>query len=79
MLSRTCAPAKMFCTYSLSTCARVAAVGATPHVAARLEGIIGWGVDHLICTLGAQPFTLWSDEAFDLFAREVLPRLRDVR
>jgi alkanesulfonate monooxygenase SsuD/methylene tetrahydromethanopterin reductase-like flavin-dependent oxidoreductase (luciferase family) len=53
-------------------------IGTPDEVVARLEGIVGWGVDHLICTLGAQPFTLWSDEVFDLFAREVLPRLRNV-
>jgi alkanesulfonate monooxygenase SsuD/methylene tetrahydromethanopterin reductase-like flavin-dependent oxidoreductase (luciferase family) len=54
-------------------------IGTPDEVVARLETILGWGVDHLICSLGAQPFTLWSDETFDLFTHEVLPRLRSVR
>jgi alkanesulfonate monooxygenase SsuD/methylene tetrahydromethanopterin reductase-like flavin-dependent oxidoreductase (luciferase family) len=55
--------------------ARVA-IGTPDEVHARLTQILGWGVDHLICALGAQPFTLWSDSALDLFASDVLPRLR---
>ena len=54
------------------------AIGTPDEVAARLTRIVGWGVSHLICTLGAQPFTLWSDEVFDLFVNDVLPRLRRI-
>jgi len=52
------------------------AIGTPDEVYARLAQIRGWGVSHLICSLGAQPFTLWSDSTLDLFVSEVLPRLR---
>jgi alkanesulfonate monooxygenase SsuD/methylene tetrahydromethanopterin reductase-like flavin-dependent oxidoreductase (luciferase family) len=55
--------------------ARVA-IGTPDEVHARLAQIPGWGVSHLICALGAQPFTLWSDSTLDLFVSDVLPRLR---
>jgi alkanesulfonate monooxygenase SsuD/methylene tetrahydromethanopterin reductase-like flavin-dependent oxidoreductase (luciferase family) len=55
--------------------ARVA-IGTPDEVHARLAQILTWGVDHLICALGAQPFTLWSDSSLDLFVSDVLPRLR---
>jgi alkanesulfonate monooxygenase SsuD/methylene tetrahydromethanopterin reductase-like flavin-dependent oxidoreductase (luciferase family) len=54
------------------------AIGTPDEVVERLTRIVGWGVSHLICTLGAQPFTLWSDEVFDLFVADVLPRLRRI-
>jgi alkanesulfonate monooxygenase SsuD/methylene tetrahydromethanopterin reductase-like flavin-dependent oxidoreductase (luciferase family) len=52
-------------------------IGTPDEVAARLQQIVGWGATHLICSLGAEMFTLWSDSTLELFAREVLPRLRD--
>lgn len=52
------------------------AIGTPDEVHARLAQIPGWGVSHLICSLGAQPFTLWSDAGMDLFVSDVLPRLR---
>lgn len=51
-------------------------VGTPDEVAAGLARAIEWGATHLICGLGAQPFTLWSDDTLELFAREVMPRLR---
>jgi alkanesulfonate monooxygenase SsuD/methylene tetrahydromethanopterin reductase-like flavin-dependent oxidoreductase (luciferase family) len=52
------------------------AIGTPDEVYERLARIPGWGVNHLICSLGAQPFTTWSDSSMDLFVSEVLPRLR---
>jgi alkanesulfonate monooxygenase SsuD/methylene tetrahydromethanopterin reductase-like flavin-dependent oxidoreductase (luciferase family) len=51
-------------------------IGTPDEVHDRLSRIIGWGVGHLICSVGAQPYTLWSDSALDLFVSDVLPRLR---
>jgi alkanesulfonate monooxygenase SsuD/methylene tetrahydromethanopterin reductase-like flavin-dependent oxidoreductase (luciferase family) len=51
-------------------------IGTPDEVLERLAPIPGWGVNHLICALGAQPFTLWSDATLDLFVSDVLPRLR---
>jgi alkanesulfonate monooxygenase SsuD/methylene tetrahydromethanopterin reductase-like flavin-dependent oxidoreductase (luciferase family) len=55
------------------------AIGTPDEVHDRLSRIIGWGVNHLICSLGAQPYMLWSDSALDLFVSDVLPRLRASR
>jgi alkanesulfonate monooxygenase SsuD/methylene tetrahydromethanopterin reductase-like flavin-dependent oxidoreductase (luciferase family) len=52
------------------------AIGTPDEVYARLARIPGLGVHHLICSLGPQPFTLWSDASLDLFTSEVLPQLR---
>ena len=52
------------------------AIGTPDEVYARLTRIPRWGVGHLICSFGVQPFTLWSDAGFDLFVSDVLPRLR---
>jgi alkanesulfonate monooxygenase SsuD/methylene tetrahydromethanopterin reductase-like flavin-dependent oxidoreductase (luciferase family) len=52
------------------------AIGTPDEVCDRLALIASWGVDHLICSISAQPFTLWSDAALDLFVSDVLPRLR---
>jgi alkanesulfonate monooxygenase SsuD/methylene tetrahydromethanopterin reductase-like flavin-dependent oxidoreductase (luciferase family) len=52
------------------------AIGTPDEVAARLKLIVSWGVTHLICSLNAQPFMLWSDSTLDLFVKDVLPRLR---
>jgi alkanesulfonate monooxygenase SsuD/methylene tetrahydromethanopterin reductase-like flavin-dependent oxidoreductase (luciferase family) len=51
-------------------------IGTPDEVAAHLQRIAGWGATHLICSLGAEMFTLWSDAMLDLFAREVVARLR---
>jgi FMNH2-dependent dimethyl sulfone monooxygenase len=53
-------------------------IGTPDEVAARLATIVDWGVTHLICSIGGRPFTLWSDEMLDLFAKKVLsnPRLK---
>ena len=52
------------------------AIGTPDEVHARLGKIPTWGVSHLICALGAQPFTMWSDPSTHLFVTEVLPHLR---
>lgn len=54
-------------------------VGTPDQVADILRRPLAWGVNHLICGIGAQPFSLWSDDMLDLFAREVMPRIRAVR
>lgn len=51
-------------------------VGTPDQVAEVLRRPIQWGANHLICSIGAQPFTLWSPEMLELFAKEVLPRVR---
>ncbi len=51
-------------------------IGTPEEVYERLARIRSWGVDHVICSLGAQSFTLWSDATLDLFTSDVLPRLR---
>ena len=51
-------------------------IGTPDEVAAHLQRIVDWGVSHLICSLGAEMFTLWSDSTLELFAREVLRRMR---
>jgi alkanesulfonate monooxygenase SsuD/methylene tetrahydromethanopterin reductase-like flavin-dependent oxidoreductase (luciferase family) len=51
-------------------------IGTPDEVYDRLAPIPGWGVSHLICMLGPQPFTLWSDASMNLFVSDVLPRLR---
>ena len=51
-------------------------VGTPDTVAHRLAEASTWGINHLICTLGGRPFTLWSGEMLELFASEVLPRVR---
>jgi hypothetical protein len=37
---------------------------------------VEWGATHLICSIGGRPFTLWSDAMLELFASEVIPRVR---
>lgn len=51
-------------------------IGTPDEVAARLSEVVAWGATHLICSLGGRPFTLWSDAVLELFASEVIPRLR---
>jgi alkanesulfonate monooxygenase SsuD/methylene tetrahydromethanopterin reductase-like flavin-dependent oxidoreductase (luciferase family) len=51
-------------------------LGTPEQVVAGLRRVVGWGVNHLIVSHGAQPSTLWSDETLELFGREVLPALR---
>jgi alkanesulfonate monooxygenase SsuD/methylene tetrahydromethanopterin reductase-like flavin-dependent oxidoreductase (luciferase family) len=51
-------------------------IGTPDEVARRLALAVEWGVNHLVCSIGGRPFTLWSDAMLELFAREVLPRLR---
>lgn len=51
-------------------------IGTPDGVAARLAQSFEWGATHLICSLGGRPFTMWSEAMFDLFGREVIPRLR---
>ena len=51
-------------------------IGTPDEVAARLRQALDWGATHLICSLGGRPFTLWSDAVLDLFASDVIPRLR---
>ena len=51
-------------------------VGTPDQVATILRRPLDWGANHLICAIGAQPFTVWSDEMVDLFATEVMPRVR---
>jgi alkanesulfonate monooxygenase SsuD/methylene tetrahydromethanopterin reductase-like flavin-dependent oxidoreductase (luciferase family) len=52
------------------------AIGTPEQVSGRLAQAIEWGATHLICSIGGRPFTLWSDDMLELFAREVMPRLR---
>jgi alkanesulfonate monooxygenase SsuD/methylene tetrahydromethanopterin reductase-like flavin-dependent oxidoreductase (luciferase family) len=52
-------------------------IGTPDVVARRLTRALEWGVTHFVCSLGGRPFTLWSEAMFELFAAEVLPRLRD--
>ena len=54
-------------------------VGTPDQVVERLKRPLSWGANHLVLAIGAQPFTLWSDDMLELFAREVLPRLKDGR
>ena len=51
-------------------------IGTPDEVAARLRQALDWGATHLVCSLGGRPFTLWSDAVLDLFASDVIPRLR---
>jgi alkanesulfonate monooxygenase SsuD/methylene tetrahydromethanopterin reductase-like flavin-dependent oxidoreductase (luciferase family) len=51
-------------------------IGTPDFVADRLLQAAAWGATHLICSLGGRPFTLWSDAVLELFADEVIPRLR---
>ncbi|HEY3111221.1 MAG TPA: LLM class flavin-dependent oxidoreductase [Chloroflexota bacterium] len=55
------------------------AVGTPDQVAATLRQRLDWGASHLILAIGAQPFSLWSDEMLELFACEVMPKLRGGR
>ncbi|TAK24283.1 MAG: LLM class flavin-dependent oxidoreductase [Chloroflexota bacterium] len=52
-------------------------VGTPDQVVAGLRRPLEWGARHLVLGLGAEPFTLWSEDSLELFAREVMPRLRD--
>jgi alkanesulfonate monooxygenase SsuD/methylene tetrahydromethanopterin reductase-like flavin-dependent oxidoreductase (luciferase family) len=52
------------------------AIGTPDDVVEKLSRIVGWGADHLICSLGIQPFTMWSTAGYDMFVADVLPRLR---
>jgi alkanesulfonate monooxygenase SsuD/methylene tetrahydromethanopterin reductase-like flavin-dependent oxidoreductase (luciferase family) len=52
-------------------------IGTPDVVARRLTRALEWGVTHFVWSLGGRPFTLWSEAMFELFAAEVLPRLRD--
>jgi FMNH2-dependent dimethyl sulfone monooxygenase len=54
-------------------------VGTPDQVTATLRQRLDWGASHLILGIGAQPFSLWSEEMLELFAREVLPALRGGR
>jgi alkanesulfonate monooxygenase len=54
----------------------IALVGTPDQVADGLLRTRGWGAQHLVLGLGAEPFTLWSEESLELFAREVMPRLQ---
>jgi alkanesulfonate monooxygenase SsuD/methylene tetrahydromethanopterin reductase-like flavin-dependent oxidoreductase (luciferase family) len=54
-------------------------IGTPDEVAAGLWQVVGWGASHLICSLGAEMFTLWSDSTLELFAHEVLPRVRSLQ
>ena len=54
-------------------------IGTPDEVAAGLWRVVGWGASHLICSLGAEMFTLWSDSTLELFAHEVLPRVRSLQ
>ena len=51
-------------------------LGTPDQVIAGLRRLVGWGANHLIISHGAYPSSLWSDETLELFAREVLPKLR---
>ena len=51
-------------------------VGTPDQVVARLRQAGERGAQHLVLGLGAEPFTLWSEETLELFAREVLPKLK---
>jgi alkanesulfonate monooxygenase SsuD/methylene tetrahydromethanopterin reductase-like flavin-dependent oxidoreductase (luciferase family) len=51
-------------------------IGTPDEVAQRLAQAFAWGVTHLVCSLGGRPFTLWSEAMLELFASDVLPRLR---
>src|SRR5262245_58597936 len=53
------------------------AIGTPDEVAEELLRAGAWGAQHLVLGLGAEPFTLWSEESLELFAREVLPRLKE--
>ena len=55
------------------------AIGTPDEVADGLLRTREWGVQHLVLGLGAEPFTLWSEDSLELFAREVLPRLKAAR
>ncbi|HEV8638133.1 MAG TPA: LLM class flavin-dependent oxidoreductase [Chloroflexota bacterium] len=52
-------------------------IGTPDEVADGLLRRREWGAQHLVLGLGAEPFTLWSEESLELFAGEVLPRLVD--
>jgi len=54
-------------------------IGTPDEVADGLLRTRGWGAQHLVLGLGAEPFTLWSEESLELFAGEVLPRLKAAR
>jgi alkanesulfonate monooxygenase SsuD/methylene tetrahydromethanopterin reductase-like flavin-dependent oxidoreductase (luciferase family) len=54
-------------------------VGTPGQVAAILRRPLDWGANHLICGIGAQPFSIWSDQMVELFAKEVIPHLRSGR
>jgi alkanesulfonate monooxygenase SsuD/methylene tetrahydromethanopterin reductase-like flavin-dependent oxidoreductase (luciferase family) len=51
-------------------------IGTPEEVAHRPAQAFAWGVTHFICSLGGRPFTLWSEAMLELFASDVLPRLR---
>jgi alkanesulfonate monooxygenase SsuD/methylene tetrahydromethanopterin reductase-like flavin-dependent oxidoreductase (luciferase family) len=51
-------------------------VGTPDQVVERLRQAGALGAQHLVLGLGAEPFTLWSEESLELFGREVLPKLR---
>jgi alkanesulfonate monooxygenase SsuD/methylene tetrahydromethanopterin reductase-like flavin-dependent oxidoreductase (luciferase family) len=51
-------------------------IGTPDQVADELRRVGEWGAQHLVLGLGAEPFTLWSEESLELFAREVMPRLQ---
>ncbi|HEY3083746.1 MAG TPA: LLM class flavin-dependent oxidoreductase [Chloroflexota bacterium] len=55
------------------------AIGTPDEVADGLLRTREWGAQHLVLGLGAEPFTLWSEDSLELFAREVLPRLKAAR
>jgi alkanesulfonate monooxygenase SsuD/methylene tetrahydromethanopterin reductase-like flavin-dependent oxidoreductase (luciferase family) len=51
-------------------------IGTPDEVARRLALGVQHGLSQIICSIGGRPFTLWSSDMLELFATEVLPRLR---
>ena len=53
-----------------------ALVGTPADCVARIKEFEALGVEHLICTFGIVPFSVWDDEQVEIFARDVLPAVR---
>ncbi len=51
-------------------------IGTPEEVLRGLQAQVRWGINHFIISHGPHPSSLWSEETFDLFAREVMPELK---
>ena len=55
---------------------RDALAGTSDACVARIREFEALGVEHLVCSFGLIPFMVSDEEQVELFARDVLPKVR---